>query len=75
MATSSDSERASGLAVIGVTTSSTNKAAPSRATPHIVYTYGHRSSDNGSSTTQRLSDTNGADDRHTTISTAEVIRT
>ena len=36
MATSSVSERASGLAVIGATTSSTNNAAPSSAAPHIV---------------------------------------
>ena len=34
MATSSDSERASGLVVIGATTSSTNMAAPSSVAPH-----------------------------------------
>jgi hypothetical protein len=38
MATSNASDRASGLAVIGATTSRTNMAAPSSAAPHSEYT-------------------------------------
>ena len=40
-----------------------------------MYTNGQASSDTGRSVTQRCSDTNGADDRHTTMATAHPMRT
>ena len=74
-ATSSDSDRTSGRAVIGATTSSMKNADPSSAAPQIEYMKGQLSKAKRSSVTHLWSDTNGADDRQMTISEADVMRT